>query len=109
MLLITDRAKRQLKEMLQREKNNNIRVRFGVKGGLCNGLSYTLGFDKQMYKEDHLELIDSIPFTINKNDLELLKYATIDFKQDMVGGGFHIYNPLAEKEHCCGSKEEEVH
>ncbi|GEM05485.1 hypothetical protein HMI01_24730 [Halolactibacillus miurensis] len=107
MLLITDRAKRQFEEMLQRERDNQTRVRFGVKDGLCNGLSYTLGFDTRTTDNDHIETINSIPFIIKKSDVALLRGATIDFEQDMMGGGFSIYNPQAEKECCCSSKEEE--
>lgn len=109
MLLITDRAKRQFEEMLQRERDNATRVRFGVKGGLCNGLSYTLGFDTHVMEDDHTEMIDAIPFTIKKAQVDLLRGATIDFRQDMMGGGFSIYNPQAEKDCCCSSKEEEVY
>lgn len=107
MLMITDRAKRQFEEMLQRERNNETRVRFGVKGGLCNGLSYTLGFDAHVMEDDYTETIDTIPFTIKKTQVDLLQGSTIDFKQDMMGGGFSIYNPQSEKDCCCSSKEEE--
>lgn len=107
MLLITDQAKRQFRELLDRERKANTRVRFGVKDGLCNGLSYTLGFDAHTTNEDYTETIDSIPFIIKKSDMKLLTGTTIDFKQDMMGGRFNIYNPKAENDCCCSSKEEE--
>ncbi len=45
VLNITDNAKLQIEEMMKEEDAETVRLRFGVKGGGCSGLSYSLGFD----------------------------------------------------------------
>ncbi|PXW91394.1 iron-sulfur cluster assembly protein [Streptohalobacillus salinus] len=93
VLIITDQAKLQIDDMLFQETNKKLRLRFGVKGSVCNSLSYTLGFDQAITKEDYTGTANGIPFTINQADLEILRGTKIDFIQNMMGGEFAILNP----------------
>lgn len=103
MITITDPARNKIKEMLQ-EEPENARLRFGVQGGGCSGLSYTLGFDEEINSElDLTAEINEIPVVINKNDLPIIENSEIDFKQNMMGGGFTINNPNAIFSCGCGS------
>lgn len=103
MITITDQARNKIKEMLQ-EEPENARFRFGVQGGGCSGLSYTLGFDVEINSElDLTAEINEIPVVINKNDLPIIENSEIDFKQNMMGGGFTINNPNAIFSCGCGS------
>ncbi|GAB2544059.1 HesB/IscA family protein [Gracilibacillus alcaliphilus] len=101
---ITDNAKYQIQEMMKEEDRDNVRLRFGVKGGGCSGLSYSLGFDYEVNEElDHTEESNDIPLTIQKFDIDVIQGTTIDFKQNMMGGGFTIDNPNAIVSCGCGS------
>lgn len=102
VLTITDQAKLQIQEMMEQE-SEDVRLRFGVKGGGCSGLSYALGFDEATSNDDHLEVINEIPVSINKEDISIIEGTTIDFKQNMMGGGFTIDNPNAIVSCGCGS------
>lgn len=102
---ITDNARLQIKEMLEQE-SENAHLRFGVKGGGCSGLSYSLGFedDNEINKElDLVEEINGIPVVIFKQDIPIIENTVIDFKQNMMGGGFSIDNPNAIVSCGCGS------
>lgn len=100
---ITDNAKNQIKEMLQSE-DSETRLRFGVKGGGCSGLSYAIGFDDEFNKDlDELDIVNEIPMVMNKQDMAILENTEIDFKQNMMGGGFVINNPNAIMSCGCGS------
>jgi|SRR5690625_185276 len=103
MFSITDRARQQIKEMLKDEPENS-RLRFGIKGGGCSGLSYALGFDDEVNEDlDMIDEINEIAIVIAKEDLGILENTEIDFKENMMGGGFTINNPNAVMSCGCGS------
>ena len=100
---LTDNATHQIKEMMKDEEEN-VRLRFGIKGGGCSGLSYSLGFEYDINDElDELDEVNGIPMVIFKQDIPILEGTTIDFKQNMMGGGFSIENPNAIVSCGCGS------
>ena len=103
MITITDQARRKIQEMMEEEPENT-KLRFGVKGGGCSGLSYALGFEVDINEElDIVAEINSIPVVINKTDLPIIENSEIDFKQNLMGGGFSIKNPNAIFSCGCGS------
>jgi len=100
---ITDDARQQIEEMIKSEPENT-KLRFEVKGGGCSGLSYSLGFDTEVNEElDMVETINGIPVIIFKPDIPVIEKTVIDFKQNMMGGGFSINNPNATFSCGCGS------
>lgn len=100
---LTDNACEQIKEMLK-DETEDAHLRFGVQGGGCSGLSYSLGFDYDINKElDMVDEINGIPVVIFKQDVPILEDTVIDFKQNMMGGGFSIENPNAMISCGCGS------
>ncbi len=105
MIKITDQASRRIREMLREEPDSDkVRLRFGVKGGGCSGLSYTLGFDDEINEElDIVDEINGVPVVINRTDLPIIENSEIDFKQNLMGGGFSIKNPNAIFSCGCGS------
>lgn len=103
VITITDDASNQIKEMLKQE-SEDARLRFGVKGGGCSGLSYSLGFEYDINPElDLTEEINDIPVVFFKQDIPIIEKTVIDFKQNMMGGGFAIENPNAMISCGCGS------
>lgn len=103
VISITDNARIQIEEMMKDEPENT-RLRFGVKGGGCSGLSYSIGFDTEVNEElDITETINDIPVVIKKEDIPIIENTVIDFKQNLMGGGFTIDNPNAIYSCGCGS------
>lgn len=103
MFSITDSARQQIKDMLEAEPANS-RLRFGVKGGGCSGLSYALGFDDEVNEDlDMIDEINEIAVVVAREDLGIIENTEIDFKENMMGGGFTINNPNAVMSCGCGS------
>ncbi|WP_026906999.1 HesB/IscA family protein [Paucisalibacillus globulus] len=103
VISLTDNASLQIKEMMK-DESGSARLRFGVKGGGCSGLSYSLGFDEELNEElDLVQVINGIPVIIHKPDIPVIEGTTIDFKQNLMGGGFSIDNPNAVLSCGCGS------
>ncbi|WP_047983676.1 HesB/IscA family protein [Ornithinibacillus californiensis] len=102
-ITLTDNASLQIKEMMKSE-SSNARLRFGVMGGGCSGLSYSLGFVEEVNDElEQVEEINGIPIVLSKQDIPIIEGTTIDYKQNLMGGGFSIDNPNAIISCGCGS------
>lgn len=103
VIQITDDARKQIVEMMK-DESSDAKLRFGVKGGGCSGLSYSIGFDYEINADlDILEEINGIPVIVHKPDIPVIQDTVIDFKQNLMGGGFSIKNPNASFSCGCGS------
>ena len=105
MLIISEVAAQKVKEMLaeQQEEGQKLYLRVGVKGGGCSGLSYGMGFDANATEEDTHVNYHGVDVIVDKESAPLLDGVQIDFKQNMMGGGFTIDNPNAIATCGCGS------
>lgn len=103
VITLTDNARKQIKEMLKNE-DEDAHLRFGIQGGGCSGLSYTLGFEYEINADlDVVKDINGIPVVIFKQDIPIIENTVIDFKENLMGGGFSIDNPNAVISCGCGS------
>ncbi len=105
MLTLTPKAAEKIQSFLQTEetaKGKSLRIMLKPSG--CAGFEYALGFDE---KRDNDEVLPQGPFDvlIDKNSLQFLENATIDYSEDDMSAGFKIKNPL-EKGSCgCGKSK----
>ncbi len=102
MIEITESAAAQIKKMKE-EESENVLLRVGVKGGGCSGLSYGMGFDAEVKEEDTTFEQNGVNVVVDKESAAILKGVVIDYKQNMMGGGFTIDNPNAIASCGCGS------
>jgi iron-sulfur cluster assembly accessory protein len=78
------------------------KLRVGVKGGGCSGLSYVLGFDEKT--ADDVEFsIEGIPCIMNPNHELYLYGMQIDWQDGLNSRGFTFNNPNASSTCGCGS------
>ncbi|BAB07129.1 iron-sulfur cluster assembly accessory protein [Halalkalibacterium halodurans] len=103
MIKITDAAVNRIKEMMKEEGEEGLKLRVGVKGGGCSGLSYGMGFDNEQTEDDTLHEINGLSVLIDNESGPILKDVVIDYKQNMMGGGFTIDNPNAIATCGCGT------
>lgn len=103
-IILTDNAKTQIMEMMKEEEETDVNLRFTLQGGGCSGLSYSLGFDAHVNDElEVVQMINGIPVILANQDIPMIEGTKIDFKQNMMGGGFSIDNPNAIVSCGCGS------
>lgn len=104
MILVTDAAKDEVIRMFDEHDLSDSVLRMGVRGGGCSGLSYTLGFDKQINEFDNvIELGDGVKVVVDMKSFLYLKGTELDYTTDLIGGGFKFNNPNARKSCGCGS------
>jgi len=78
------------------------RLRIGVKGGGCSGLSYVLGFDAKQEGDEELD-IQGIPVLLNPSHQIYLYGMQIDWQGGLNSRGFTFSNPNASTTCVCGS------
>jgi iron-sulfur cluster assembly accessory protein len=82
--------------------DNNKKLRVGVKGGGCSGLSYILGFDDEQ-ENDAEFTIEGIQCVMNKSHELYLYGMQIDWESGLNNRGFTFNNPNASSSCGCGS------
>ena len=100
---ISETAANEVKRLIEAEKLEGYLLRVGVQGGGCAGLSYTLGFDKNVNENDMIIEEHGIKVVCDNKSGLYLSGSTIDYTRDLLGGGFKFVNPNAKSTCGCGS------
>lgn len=78
------------------------KLRIGVKGGGCSGMTYVLGFDSTTEKDENFE-IDGIPCIMERAHGIYLMGMQVDWQGGLNSRGFTFNNPNASKTCGCGT------
>lgn len=99
----TASATEELKRLMAAENfNTDHRLRIGVKGGGCSGMTYVLGFDSMTEKDEQFE-VDGIACIMEKSHGIYLAGMEIDWQGGLNSRGFTFNNPNASKTCGCGT------
>jgi len=102
-LALTDNAVKQVKQLMEAQKLENVYLRVGVKGGGCSGLSYSLEFDNEIGPHDKKFDIDGVQVVCDKKSYLYLNGTTLDYVTQGLTGGFTFLNPQAKSSCGCGT------
>ncbi|MEP0955928.1 iron-sulfur cluster assembly accessory protein [Leptolyngbya sp. FACHB-1515] len=81
----------------------NAILRLGVQSGGCSDFYYTLEFVAAPAVGDRLWQCEDLQVAVDAHSLPYLNGLTVDYSEDLMGGGFRFDNPNAEQ-HCgCGN------
>lgn len=78
------------------------KLRVGVKGGGCSGMTYVLGFDHPNEKDNHFE-VNGIPCVMDRSHELYLFGMQIDWQDGLSNRGFTFKNPNATSTCGCGT------
>jgi iron-sulfur cluster assembly protein len=102
-LALTETAVKQVKQLIEAQKLENVYLRMGVKGGGCSGLSYSLEFDSEIGPHDKQFDIDGVQVVCDKKSYLYLNGTTLDYVMQGLTGGFTFLNPQAKSSCGCGT------
>ncbi len=101
---LTDGAARKVAELLAEESDGGtLALRVAVRPGGCSGYSYDMFFDAEVDPEDVVRTFHEVRVVVDPESAELLKGATLDYRDGLQDAGFHITNPNATRTCGCGS------
>jgi iron-sulfur cluster assembly accessory protein len=103
MIQLTTAAASKVKGILEQEKTNIPQggLRIYVQGGGCSGFQYGMVLDEAADGDQIFE-VDGVKVIVDPMSLRHLEGAEVDYKEDLMGGGFAIKNPNAVSTCGCG-------
>lgn len=95
MIQFTDAAKVKIEDLLTNEEHSGMSLRVQIMGRGAGGFQYSMRFvpEGEASQADEVLPFDNFSVIVDKESLENLKGATVDFKEDSYQRGFAIDNP----------------
>lgn len=103
VIKFTDNAVKKVKELIEEEDNQDLKLRVFVSGGGCSGFQYGFSFDEIVNDDDFVFDIDGVKFLVDSISYQYLIGAEIDYVDSLEGSQFTIKNPQAKTTCGCGS------
>jgi len=98
----TETAKKAIIDAMSGDGGSHVLVISAQSGG-CSGYLYDMKIIEDPENDDFQRLeIDGISVLVHKKDSLLLTGITVDYKDTLMGGGFQILNPNADRTCGCG-------
>ena len=103
LLVFTDAAANKVKNLIEEENNDELKLRVFVSGGGCSGFQYGFTFDENVQDGDTKVEKNGVMLLVDPMSFQYLSGAEIDYKEDLEGSQFVIKNPNATTTCGCGS------
>ena len=103
LLVFTEAAANKVKNLIEEEKNDSLKLRVFVSGGGCSGFQYGFTFDENIQDGDTKVEKNGVTLLVDPMSFQYLTGAEIDYKEDLEGSHFVIKNPNATTTCGCGS------
>ena len=103
LLVFTEAAASKVKDLIEEEKNDSLKLRVFVSGGGCSGFQYGFTFDENIQDGDTQVEKNGVTLLVDPMSFQYLTGAEIDYKEDLEGSQFVIKNPNATTTCGCGS------
>lgn len=100
---LTERAAHEIKGLLERQDKMDAALRVFVSGGGCSGLNYGMAIDDSIEEGDFIFNNYGVKIVVDPMSINHIKGASVDYVEDVMGGGFKIDNPNATRSCGCGS------
>lgn len=103
MINLTPTAIHEINRLHAQQPNQSTIFRLGVKAGGCCQFSYTMAFDLPHDQQDKIIVLGDMQVVINQDQINYVEGLTIDYSEDLMGGGFRFNNPKAINTCSCGN------
>lgn len=100
---LTERAAEEILSLLERQGKADAALRVFVSGGGCSGLNYGMAIDDTIEEGDIVYTCFGVKVVVDPLSLNYVRGASVDYVEDVMGGGFKIDNPNAVRSCGCGS------
>jgi iron-sulfur cluster insertion protein len=102
-LIFTDSAANRVRQLIEEEGNDDLKLRVFVAGGGCSGFKYGFTFDELISEDDMVMEKNGVKLLIDAMSFQYLAGAEIDYQESAEGAQFVIKNPGASSTCGCGS------
>ncbi|TLZ64316.1 MAG: iron-sulfur cluster assembly accessory protein [Methanobacteriota archaeon] len=77
-------------------------LRLRIIAGGCSGMQYRIDFAETARQTDVIVDADDVKVFIDPKSLTYVKGSSLDYWEDLLGGGFKVVNPNAKSACSCG-------
>ncbi|MEW5973400.1 MAG: iron-sulfur cluster insertion protein ErpA [Pseudomonadota bacterium] len=102
-IIFTDSAAAKVRQLIEEEGNEALKLRVFITGGGCSGFQYGFTFDENEQEGDTRMDKGGVTLLIDPMSIQYLTGATIDYTEGLEGAQFVIRNPNATTTCGCGS------
>lgn len=100
---LTDSAAARINTLTQAGAHAGQLLRLAVDAGGCSGFEYRFSFVAQPDAEDEVFTHNGARLAVDPATLDLLRGASLDYTQDLMGAQFRVVNPNAVAGCGCGN------
>ena len=101
-IAITEAAAQEIARQRDKRGTPNARIRVGVRGGGCTGVTYVFEWADELKPTDKEFAAYGVAIAVDPKSLVYLGGMTLDFVRGMMGHGFKFNNPNAKGSCGCG-------
>ncbi len=103
MINLSETAKKEVQRLASQQAKLGVFLRVGIRGGGCSGLTYDVKLDDKKEEFDREFDFGDVKVICDSKSLIYLDNMTIDYSNELVGGGFRFVNPNASGSCGCGT------
>jgi iron-sulfur cluster assembly protein len=101
-IVLTASAAARVQRLLEERQLSGHALRVFVSGGGCSGMQYGMALEGQPRESDRRFGFSGVDVVVDPMSMEYLAGCTVDYVDDLMGGGFKIENPNAVSSCGCG-------
>ena len=102
-LIFTDNAAIKVRELVEEEDNEELKLRVFVTGGGCSGFQYGFTFDELTADDDIVIDKEGVSLVVDSLSYQYLVGASVDYTEGLEGSRFIVDNPNADTTCGCGA------
>ncbi len=102
-LTFSAQAAAKVRELIEDEGNQELKLRVFVTGGGCSGFQYGFTFDELVGDDDAIIEKDGVSLLVDSLSYQYLVGGSVDYTEGLEGSKFTVENPNAETTCGCGS------
>jgi iron-sulfur cluster assembly protein len=103
MVQLSQSAAGEILRLRAKRQNNQLLLRLGVQKTGCMGLSYSMEFSEAVQVSDRLFICGEVQIVVDPESLKYFNGLTLDYSEDLMGGGFRFSNPNVSQSCGCGN------
>ena len=102
MIQLTDKAIKKIQQVMGKQ-HDVAGLRLAVRGGGCDGLTYSIQFDAAARPKDNVFEFGGAKVFVDPKSLTFLEDITVDYQETLMQQAFVFHNPKAKHSCSCGT------
>ena len=97
------RAADKVRQLIDADGNDDLKLRVFVSGGGCSGFSYGFTFDEEVGEDDAVVEQSGVTLLVDALSYQYLLGSEVDYVENLQGAQFVVSNPNASSTCGCGN------